>query len=320
MENWTEIRTAFLLGELGTVSATADTIGVHRATVVRRIESLEARLGAKLFQRHLKGYTPTALGDSLIEVAKRSDDGFRSLLSKARGNSQPFDSELVVSSPMLLDHFAFAAIRAFKRSDPKVSVHFQANNEVPKLEYGDADVALTFGEPPSNPDYVVILLGKLRLGLFRSMHTYLETHEDLGTADALAEFIKCDLPVYGEEVSEWVDQNVDDGQVVMTSSSVESANDAVLAGLGTGFLPYFLGRSVTWLKEVTTPDPAWRVPVWIVTHVDVHRTPKVHSFLRSLKSVPRVYANTGRAFDGRGDTDQGPETSNGTETVSIPAE
>ena len=40
-----EIRTAYFIAKLGTVSAAADALGVHRATVMRRIDLLEAELG-----------------------------------------------------------------------------------------------------------------------------------------------------------------------------------------------------------------------------------------------------------------------------------
>ena len=48
MDHWTEIKTAYEVVHLGTVSAAADTLNVHRATVIRHIDHLEAELGAKL--------------------------------------------------------------------------------------------------------------------------------------------------------------------------------------------------------------------------------------------------------------------------------
>ncbi|MEM8919557.1 MAG: LysR family transcriptional regulator [Pseudomonadota bacterium] len=294
MENWTEIRTAFLLGKLGTVSATASAIGVHRATVMRRIESLEGRLGGKLFQRHIKGYTPTELGENLIEVAEQSDNQFRSLLAKARSQELQLEGELVVSCPMLLDHLAFAAIRSFRAQHPTVAINFKASDEVLKLEYGDAHVALTLGDPPGNPDYVVRPFGRLHIGLFRSALTAHDCSKQQPIKDALSDFVKCEEPVYGSSVKQWIDENIREDQIVLSSYSVQSANDAILSGLGAGFLPYFLGRSVNWLNEVVIPRPDWRVPVWMVTHVDVHRTPKVRNFLNALKEVPNLVQGKGR--------------------------
>ena len=65
MENWDEIRTAFQVARLGTVSGAAEVLGVHHATVIRHIDALEKRLGAKLFQRHARGLVLTDSGHTL---------------------------------------------------------------------------------------------------------------------------------------------------------------------------------------------------------------------------------------------------------------
>jgi DNA-binding transcriptional LysR family regulator len=55
MDKWTEIKTAYQVARLGTVSAAADVLGVHRATVIRHIDTLEAELGARVFLRNKTG-------------------------------------------------------------------------------------------------------------------------------------------------------------------------------------------------------------------------------------------------------------------------
>ncbi len=71
--NWDEIRTAYHVARLGTVSGAAEALGVHHATVIRHIDALEARIGVKLFQRHARGYTPTEAGEDLLK--RRAGDG-----------------------------------------------------------------------------------------------------------------------------------------------------------------------------------------------------------------------------------------------------
>ncbi len=55
MDNWDELRTAYQVARLGTVSGAAEVLGVHHATVIRHIDALEGRMGVKLFQRHSRG-------------------------------------------------------------------------------------------------------------------------------------------------------------------------------------------------------------------------------------------------------------------------
>ena len=50
MESWDEIKTAYHVARIGTVSGAAEALGVHHATVIRHVDSIEARLGVKLFQ------------------------------------------------------------------------------------------------------------------------------------------------------------------------------------------------------------------------------------------------------------------------------
>ena len=59
------------------------------------------------------------------------------------------------------------------------------------------------------------------------------------------------------------------------------------AGAGLGFLPVLAARARSDLIEVMPPRPAWDVPLWLVTHVDLHRTRKVQAFLAHLKDAAK---------------------------------
>jgi DNA-binding transcriptional LysR family regulator len=59
----------------------------------------------------------------------------------------------------------------------------------------------------------------------------------------------------------------------------------VLAGVGIGFLPHYLAADHPELVEVLPPRAEWDVQLWLVTHVDLTRTPKVRAFL-DLMNAP----------------------------------
>ena len=96
--NWDEIRTAYHVARLGTVSGAAEVLGVHHATVIRHIDALEDRLGSKLFQRHARGYTPTEAGNDLLLVAQTTDDQFTQLAGRIRGRGEEVTGELIVTT------------------------------------------------------------------------------------------------------------------------------------------------------------------------------------------------------------------------------
>ena len=59
--------------------------------------------------------------------------------------------------------------------------------------------------------------------------------------------------------------------------------DAILAGAGIGFVSTWDMRRNPELVEVMPSLESWTGPLWLVTHVDLHRTTKVQAFLKFLK-------------------------------------
>ena len=59
--------------------------------------------------------------------------------------------------------------------------------------------------------------------------------------------------------------------------------EAVTGGAAMGFLPVLLARRHPDLVEVLPQRQEWDSPLWLVTHVDLHRTTKVQSFVKFLK-------------------------------------
>src|SRR6056297_675065 len=87
MDYWMELRTALMVARLGTVSAAAEALGVHPATVNRHVETLEGAFGPPLFQRHARGYAPTDAGRDMLEAAGRADEMLADLAGRARGRA-----------------------------------------------------------------------------------------------------------------------------------------------------------------------------------------------------------------------------------------
>ena len=98
MDRWDEMRTAYAVARLGTLSAAAAHLGIHRATVARHIDALEAALGGRLFQRHGRGYALTEAGEDLLRVARATADQFEQLAGRTQGRAMAVTGELVVTA------------------------------------------------------------------------------------------------------------------------------------------------------------------------------------------------------------------------------
>ncbi|MEM7024732.1 MAG: LysR family transcriptional regulator, partial [Pseudomonadota bacterium] len=166
MDHWSELRTAWLVAKLGTVSAAAHELGVHRATVNRHIATLEGALGATLFQRHARGYSPTDTGRDMLEVAGRANEMFADLQGRARGRASQLSGELIVTALAGVAPLIMPAIARFQAAYPAIAVDFVAGAQLARLEYGEAHVAVRAGSKPDARDYIVLPFRRIRFGVY----------------------------------------------------------------------------------------------------------------------------------------------------------
>ena len=292
MDNWDEIRTAFQVARLGTVSGAAEVLGVHHATVIRHIDALEKRLGAKLFQRHARGYTPTEAGRDLLSVAQTTEDQFAQLASRIKGQGEVVSGELLVTAITGIADLISPVFAGFEAAHPHVLIRFLTDMRVFRLDYGEAHVAIRAGSQPQEPDYVVQPLTRLRTALYAS-RTYVEAHgTPSGIEDLARHRLIChDNPESRAPFYRWLRAHVPDEAITFRITESEAAYEAVRAGLGIGFLPFRIGTTDPGLVEVMPPQSDWEAPLWIVTHVDLHRTLKVQSFLTHLRAAAAGWAS-----------------------------
>lgn len=98
IDSWDDIRNALAVARMGTVSGAAQALGVHHATVIRRIDALEAALGVRLFQRHPRGYALTEAGQTLLDEAGAADARFAQMAARISGAGERIEGEIVVTS------------------------------------------------------------------------------------------------------------------------------------------------------------------------------------------------------------------------------
>lgn len=285
MDNWDEVRTAYHVAKARTVSGAADALGVHHATVIRHIDALEQRLGVKLFQRHARGYTPTEAGEDLCRVAQATDDQFSQLEGRMRGTGNDLTGELVVTSLVGLAPVMAPLLASFQEQYPDLTLRYLTGERLFRLEYGEAHVAIRAGRAPDQPDNVVQPFVSLPVGLFAS-ERYVATY---GKPQSEAEFAAHRFVGHDSETSRapffrWLNTAVPRENVVFRSTDNRAMELAILAGAGIGFMALNDAAMHEGLVQIAPPREAWRSPLWLVTHVDLHRSRKVQVFLTHLKS------------------------------------
>lgn len=284
MDNWDEVRTAYQVARMGTVSGAAEVLGVHHATVIRHIDSIESRLGVKLFQRHSRGYTPTEAGADLLRVAATTDDQFNQLVGRLKGQGDDVTGELVVTSLASLAPLVVPVLKEFQDLHPGLILRYLTGDRLFRLEYGEAHVAIRAGAAPDQPDNVVQPFRPQKIGLYASAG-YIEKH---GLPKGLEDFKNHRFVGNDDEksrapFSRWLRVHAPEEALTFLCSSGFTMREAVLAGAGIGFMAKWEAARHPDLQEVVDPLPEWEGNLWLVTHVDLHRTTKVQSFLTFLK-------------------------------------
>ena len=59
--------------------------------------------------------------------------------------------------------------------------------------------------------------------------------------------------------------------------------------MGIGFSTSWSKNERDGLRLVFPPRPEWDSPLWLVTHVDLHRTAKVQTFVTHLKEFAKTW-------------------------------
>ena len=284
MDNWDEIKTAYQVARMGTVSGAAEVLGVHHATVIRHIDALEARLAVKLFQRHARGYKATEAGEDLLRVAEATNDQFSQLASRIKGRGENVSGELVITSLLEIVGWVTPLLVAFQKKNPDVSIRFLTGERLFRLEYGEAHVAIRAGNVPEQPDNVVQPFKTLKVGLF-AHRSYIEK---FGKPSGVEEygnhrFVSHDDMQMRAPFFKWMQAVVPKSAMTFRCLDTNALTEAILNGAGIGFMGYEDGLKNPDLVEIHPQLSEWDSPLWLVSHVDLHRTPKVQAILKFLK-------------------------------------
>jgi DNA-binding transcriptional LysR family regulator len=286
VDNWDEIRTAYQVARMGTVSGAADVMGVHHATVIRHIDALEQRLGAKLFQRHARGYTPTEAGLDLLKVAKTTEEQFNQMTSRIKGSGEAVTGELIVTTIGGLTDKLLPTLCAFQQEHPGVVIRYVTDMRLFRLEYGEAHVAIRAGAAPQEPDNIVRPFVTFKWAMYAAK-SYIAQH---GLPSGLEELSQHRF--VGPETEEsrapfyiWMRKHIPRDRVAFRISEAEAQTAAIKVGMGIGFMRVCDAAGDPDLVEIMPTQSDWDTPLWIVTHVDLHRTAKVQAFLAHLKKA-----------------------------------
>ncbi|MCG8671809.1 MAG: LysR family transcriptional regulator [Pseudomonadales bacterium] len=284
LNDWTDVHYAYQVARLGTLSAAALFLDVHHSTVLRRIEGLEKRLNARLFQRSPRGYTPTEAGLMLLKVAEQTENDFERLFGQLQGLDQQIHGTLIVTSVSSFSQQLIKILAEFQQRYPDLKIEYVEDTRLYKLEHGEAHVSIRPGAQPVDPDYVVQQLADLGATLFASKD-YIKRYGKLKNLQDIDDhrFISTVRTLTNVPAMAWMNKHVPDSQIAFKTVDFIGMKLAAEQGVGIGVLSGWMAKESKALTALIPPPPEWRAKLWLITHRDVHRTSKVQLFTQFLK-------------------------------------
>ncbi len=251
----------------------ASQLGAHVATVYRRLQALEARLGLPLFERADGDFQPTPAGAELVAAA---DDVLARLgvlqrrLSADRGQ---LVGELSVTTTDSLFPLLVRAIAPFLAAHPEVRLRLTVANAMADMARRDADIAV---RPTATPPET--LIGRRVAPVDFAVYG--------AGAPAPERWIVLDESLSSVPSARWAKQRADPS--ALRVNSMWAAAEACAAGLGRAVLPGYLARLFP-IQPVEPPIAELESAVWMLFHPDHRTTPRVRYFVREVSDTLKAF-------------------------------
>ncbi|NRB37094.1 MAG: LysR family transcriptional regulator [Pseudomonadales bacterium] len=276
--NWDDLKYFLAVCRTGSIRAAAIELGVNHATVSRRINSFEASLGERLFERSAKGYRCTALGDEIFVESSQLEQCLKSIERRVAGKDNTMVGDIRVTLPdILAERLLMPDFADFCEQYPEIQLEIIDSTRALNLANREADVAFRLCDTP--PDY---LIGRKLANIHRSCYIakklYPKLHEDgwleqqnwLGWTDKLRRPIGKIAREYPRLDSKH--------KIINAALQIEACKN----GMGVGILPCFCADNDDELVRIPPYIAVPRYDLWILSHPDMRHNAKIQCFVRFM--------------------------------------
>jgi len=291
--DWDHLRIFLAVARAGRVAAAARRLGVEHTTVSRRLAALEAQLGAPLFRRTTAGYQLTVEGENILATAESMERGALSIGARVRESAGRLAGRVRLGiPPEFASDWLVPHLPAFRERYPEIALQILVGTRTLDLSRGEADLALR-SPRPNQVGLVTARIARTTIRLYASKSFAKRPRLRVEDAEAAR-----DLPllVYTASLhllqrATWFKPVLAAGNVVLETNGTQVLLAAARAGLGVAVLPAFVARAYDDLVEVSSPVA--ENDVWLVTHPEHRRDPKVRATADFLKEIAKGPAGLG---------------------------
>lgn len=274
--DWNQARAFLATAEAGSLSAAARALGQTQPTMSRQVAALEEALGVTLFERVGRSLSLTKAGLELLEHVRTMDEAANRVALSASGQSQAVEGHVSITATDLLSTHTLPPILAeLRRLAPGIEVEVVAANDLRDLRRREADIAVRHVRP-EQPDLIAKRVSETTAH-FYAASSYLKAH---GEPRCLADLADADF-VGPDHPERFIAFLKDQGVPITRRNFKLTANSGTVVlelarlGLGITVLPSDSAALAPELEQILPEFPAIPVPIWLVTHRELHTSRRI---------------------------------------------
>jgi DNA-binding transcriptional LysR family regulator len=293
--DWSLLPSFLAVLDSGSLLAASKKLKMSQPTIGRHIEALERQLGVNLFERTVRGLSPSKVATKLAGHVRDMQVGADSLLRElASQTTQLSGTVRITTSQSVAVHVMPTLLAKLRLIAPEIQIELVSSNQVSNLLRREADIALRMLRPVQ-PSLVARKICEMPMGVFGAKR-YLDRK---GIPQKENDLLAHDLIGYDQDRSIIQGFQSGHGITVLPENFVFRTDDhvayfeAVRSGIGLGFLSVYQAQSVTGLKRVLPKLKLLPLPVWLTTHQEIHGNPRIRMVFDFLaQEFPKLVSIT----------------------------
>lgn len=283
MDDFNDWRFICAIAETGSLSGAARRLQVNHATVFRRVQACEQRLGVRLFERDTGRYTPTLAGEEIARAGAQMEEAANAAMLKVSGRDLRLQGVVRLTTTESIAHCLLVPIlHECRQRYPEIRLQVAISNEIANLSKRDADIAIRPAKKP--PEF---LIGKrispLGFAVYASGSQF-RSHVDAAPTRHWHEQPWIALDEAHRTVN-WLAQFQSPEQIGLRINGFVAVRQACLAGLGLAVLPCFMAHDEVALQQLTPPIAELASELWLLVHPDLRQTARISAVFQLLHAA-----------------------------------
>ena len=273
--DWAHLRSFLATAETASLSGAARKLGLTQPTLSRQVAALEQNLSVLLFERVGRGLDLTDAGRELLAHVREMGDAAQKVAVTATAQRSDISGEVrITASDIYASAFLPEIVLEIRRRAPGLSIEIVATNDISDLMRREADIAIR-NVRPEQPDLVARLVREAR-GRFYAASSYLNKR---GRPKVITDLVQHDWVAFGD-----VGRNVEFANALgipLTRDAYKTSSQSGIvawemarAGLGICPMDETMGDQTAGMERILE-DLKVDFPIWLVTHREVHTSPRI---------------------------------------------